>query len=232
MNTWIYPVENGWVMIDTGYENSYVSVIKKLRNLLIQPEEIRYLFLTHAHDDHAGFLEEWMTKHPNTQVIAHEKAIDGLCRGQNSFDGGCSTLIAFLFCQLMVLLGNGDHRYPELSEAHLSKIITLNEDNQAQAENALNGKVLFTPGHTEDSISLLVDGNLFCGDAAMNGLPSSHKITIWVEDKAAFEKSWDVMLASRAKTIYPAHGNPFVPSLLKKNKYRIGARNLRPLKHK
>ena len=232
MNTWIYPVENGWVMIDTGYENSYVSVIKKLRNLLIQPEEIRYLFLTHAHDDHAGFLEEWMTKHPNTQVIAHEKAIDGLCRGQNSFDGGCSTLIAFLFCQLMVLLGNGDHRYPELSEAHLSKIITLNEDNQAQAENALNGKVLFTPGHTDDSISLLVDGNLFCGDAAMNGLPSSHKITIWVEDKAAFEKSWDVMLASRAKTIYPAHGNPFVPSLLKKNKYRIGARNLRPLKHK
>ena len=232
MNTWIYPVENGWVMIDTGYENSYVSVIKKLRNLLIQPEEIRYLFLTHAHDDHAGFLEEWMTKHPNTQVIAHEKAIDGLCRGQNSFDGGCSTLIAFLFCQLMVLLGNGDHRYPELSEAHLSKIITLNEDNQAQAENALNGKVLFTPGHTEDSISLLVDGNLFCGDAAMNGLPSSHKITIWVEDKAAFEKSWDVMLASRAKNIYPAHGNPFVPSLLKKNKYRIGARNLRPLKHK
>ena len=231
MNTWIYPVETGWVMIDTGYENSYVSVIKKLRNLLIQPEEIRYLFLTHAHDDHAGFLEEWMTKHPNTQVIAHEKAIDGLCRGQNSFDGGCSTLIAFLFCQLMVLLGNGDHRYPELSEAHLSKIITLNEDNQAQAENALNGKVLFTPGHTEDSISLLVDGNLFCGDAAMNGLPSSHKITIWVEDKAAFERSWDVMLASGAEKIYPAHGKPFAPQQLLNNKHHIGVLTLHPLKH-
>ena len=23
MNTWIYPIENGWAMIDTGYENSY-----------------------------------------------------------------------------------------------------------------------------------------------------------------------------------------------------------------
>ena len=232
MNTWIYPVENGWVMIDTGYENSYVSVIKKLRNLLIQPEEIRYLFLTHAHDDHAGFLEEWMTKHPNTQVIAHEKAIDGLCRGQNSFDGGCSTLIAFLFCQLMVLLGNGDHRYPELSEAHLSKIITLNEDNIPQIEHAVNGKILFTPGHTSDSISLLVDGNLFCGDAAMNGIPSSHKITIWVEDKAAFEKSWDEMLASGAKKIYPAHGKPFLPSKLAKNKKFIAGLRLRPLKEK
>lgn len=232
MNTWIYPIEGGWAMIDTGYENSYVSVVKKLRNLLIQPEEIRYIFLTHAHDDHAGFLDEWMTKHPNTHVITHEKAIDGLRRGQNSFDGGCSTLMAFLFCQLMALLGNSDHRYPKLSEEHLTKIITLNESNQAQVETALNGKFLFTPGHTEDSISLLVDGNLFCGDAAMNGLPSSHKITIWVENKCDFEKSWDVMLTSGAKTIYPAHGNPFAPHLLAKNKYHIGSLTLRPLKRK
>ena len=67
----------------------------------INPEEVRYLFLTHAHDDHAGFLEEWMTKHPHTQVIAHQKALDGLRRGQNRFVGGCSTMMAYLFCQLM-----------------------------------------------------------------------------------------------------------------------------------
>ena len=232
MNTWIYPVEDGWVMIDTGYENSYATVVKKLRKLLIQPEDIRYIFLTHAHDDHAGFLGEWMTKHPNTQVIAHEKAIDGLRRGQNSFVGGCSTLLAFLFCQLMALLGNGDHRYTKLSEDHLEKIITLHEDNQTHLESILNGKILFTPGHTEDSVALLVDGNLFCGDAAMNGLPSSHKITIWIEDKAAFKMSWDVMLTLDAKKIYPAHGNPFAPHLLDKNKKYIASLCLRPLKHK
>ena len=232
MNTWIYPVEDGWVMIDTGYENSYASVVKKLRGLLIQPEEIRHIFLTHAHDDHAGFLEEWMTKHPSTQVTAHEKAIDGLRRGQNSFEGGCSTLLAFLFCQLMALLGNGEHRYPRLSEEYLSKIITLNEANLKKMESELNGKILFTPGHTVDSISLLVDGNLFCGDAAMNGIPSSHKITIWVEDKVAFEKSWDEMLASRAKKIYPAHGSPFCPCDLKKYKKYIAGLHLRPLKEK
>ena len=232
MNTWLYPVLDSWVMIDTGYENSYASVVKKLRGLLIQPEEIRHIFLTHAHDDHAGFLAEWMNNHPNTQVIAHEKANDGLRRGQNSFDGGCSTLLAFLFCQLMALLGKGDHRYPKLSEDHLAKIITLNEENQAQLEATLKGNILFTPGHTKDSISLLVDGNLFCGDAAMNGLPSSHKITIWVEDKTAFEKSWDVMLASGTKKLYPAHGKPFLPQLLTKNKQHIGALILRPLKYK
>ena len=232
MNTWIYPVEDGWVMIDTGYENSYAFVVKKLRSLLIQPEEIRYIFLTHAHDDHAGFLEEWMTKHPHTQVIAHEKSIEGLRKGQNRFVGGCSTLGAFLFCQLMALLGNSEHRYPRLSEEHLAKITTLNAENLTQMESKLNSKTLFTPGHTEDSISLLVDGNLFCGDAAMNGIPSSHKITIWVEDKVAFEKSWDEMLASRAKKIYPAHGSPFCPCELKKYKKYIAGLRLRPLKEK
>ena len=141
-------------------------------------------------------------------------------------------MFAFLFCQLMALLGNGDHRYPKLSEGHLDQIITLNSDNQAQVEAALNGKILYTAGHTADSMSLLVDGNLFCGDAAMNGLPSSHKITIWVEDKAAFEESWDVMLASGVKKIYPAHGSPFCPCELRKNKKFIAGLHLRPLKHK
>ena len=232
MNTWLYPIEDGWVMIDTGYENSYTSVLDTLQKLQISPEEACYLFLTHAHDDHAGFLEEWMTNHPQTMVIAHEKAIDGLRKGQNGFDGGCSTLGAFLFCQLMALLGNSEHRYPRLREDHLAKIVTLNAENLTQIESKLSGKILFTPGHTEDSISLLMDGNLFCGDAAMNGIPSSHRITIWVEDKTEYEKSWDVMLASGAKKIYPAHGSPFCPCQMKKNKKFIAGLRLRPLKHK
>ncbi len=230
MNTWLYPMGDGWVMIDTGYENSYEKVRKRLRKLLIRPEEVRYLFLTHAHDDHAGFLEEWMTKHPQTQVIAHEKAIRGLRRGQNSFEGGCSTMLAFLFCQVMAALGNGDHRYPKLSEAHLVKILTLNGDNLAQMESILQGRILFTPGHTADSISLLVDGNLFCGDAAMNGFPSSHRITIWVEDQVEFEESWERILASGAQRINPAHGDPFSPEELKKNKKWIAGCTLRLLK--
>ncbi len=232
MNTWLYPVEDGWVMIDTGYENSYASVLKKLQKLLIRPESVRYIFLTHAHDDHAGFLEEWLSKHPQTQVIAHEKTIGGLRKGQNGFDGGCSTMQAFLFCQLMALLGNGDHRYPRLSKEHLANIITLNGDNLAQIERILQGKILFTPGHTADSISLLVGDNLFCGDAAMNGIPSSHRITIWVENTDEFEQSWDVILASGAKKIYPAHGSPFLPSKLADNKKFIAGLRLRPLKEK
>ena len=101
-----------------------------------------------------------------------------------------------------------------------------------EIEHALQGKILFTPGHTADSVSLLVDGNLFCGDAAMNSIPSSHRITIWVENKNAFEESWERILATGAGKIYPAHGNPFKAEELAKNKSRIQPLRLRPLKHK
>ena len=67
-------------------------------------------------------------------------------------------------------------------------------------EFLLQGKIIDTPGHTVDSISLfLSDGSLFCGDATMNGLPSLHRITIWAEDKTAFLKSWETIIALRPK---------------------------------
>ena len=82
------------------------------------------------------------------------------------------------------------------------------------------------------SIFLLVNDNLFSGDAAMNGVPSSNKITIWVAGKDEFEQSRDVILASGAKKIYPAHGSPFYPKELSRNKLFIHELQLRPLKHK
>ena len=230
MNTWLYPIGNGWVMIDTGYESSYAKVRRRLAKLLIRPEEIRYLFLTHAHDDHAGFLNAWMNDHPHTQVVAAPNALEGLCRGQNSFNGGCSSPLAYTFCQLMALFGKGEHRYPTLSEENLARILTLRPENISRIEATLNAKILFTPGHTADSVSLAVGGNVFCGDAAMNGLPSSHRITIWVEDKAEFERSWEQILESGAQRIYPAHGAPFPPGELAQNKHRISGITLRPLK--
>ena len=55
------------------------------------------------------------------------------------------------------------------------------------------------------------------GDAAMNGIPSLRKITIWIEDKNAFQNSWNILIDEKANWIYPAHGKPFRPDDLKKN---------------
>ena len=89
---------------------------------------------------------------------------------------------------------------------------------------------MFTPGHTSDSISLKLGDIIFCGDAAMNGLPSSKRLTIWIENTADFEKSWEQLISTDAETIYPAHGKPFSKSDLARYKGAISKIKLRKLK--
>ena len=59
MNTYVYNTSAGYIMVDTGYEHSLASVERKLEKHGINISDIKYVFLTHAHDDHAGFLNEY-----------------------------------------------------------------------------------------------------------------------------------------------------------------------------
>lgn len=97
VNNWIYAIPEGFVLVDTGYENGFAHFKKRLSSQNIRSQDIRYIFLTHAHDDHAGFLNQFLTEVPGVQVITSHKAIAGLYRGQNSFIGGCTSRLALLF---------------------------------------------------------------------------------------------------------------------------------------
>lgn len=87
MNTWIYEIPEGYVMVDTGYPGKLESVGKRMKRHGIQWSDIRCLFLTHAHDDHAGFLNELMEKCPHIQVIANPDSLPVLRKGRNPFKG-------------------------------------------------------------------------------------------------------------------------------------------------
>ncbi len=230
MNTYVYPCPNGYIMIDTGYEHSLKDVETKLNRNGINLADIKYVFLTHAHDDHAGFLNELLGKNADLKVIMSNKSMPTLKRGQNSFNGGCSTSLAWVFCKLMGMVGKAEHRFPVVEDKYNDRFIEITENNKAEMEEILQGKILFTPGHTADSISLKVGNVIFCGDAAMNDFPSIKRLIIWIEDKTEFEKSWDVLLAENADVIYPAHGRPFAKCDLEKYKKYISQICLHKLK--
>lgn len=177
VNNWLYRYADGYVLIDTGYENGYKHFCKQLKKKGIAPQDIHYLFLTHAHDDHAGFLNELLAAIPNLTVIADENVHD--------------------------------------------------------SDKVLGGKIIRTPGHTADSMSLLLnDGTLFCGDAAMNGFPSVNNVTIWAEDMRDFARSWEKIITLKPKKIYPGHGKPFPVSALQKNLAKLNKVKLYPLEQR
>ena len=230
VNNWLYAIPEGFVLIDTGYENGFARFKKRLSSLNIEVRDIRYIFLTHAHDDHAYFLKEILGETPDVQVIMHPKAIEALHRGHNSFAGGCSGRLALFFCNFMRVLGKGAHRFPPLNREFEKRCILVSEPNREALGLKLHGSIIDTPGHTADSLSLFLnDGRLFCGDAAMNGLPSLHKTTIWVEDKEAFLRSWQTIIGLKPVKIYPGHGRPFDYGELEKNACQARKMKLYPL---
>ncbi len=90
VNNYLISSDLGYILIDTGYDGSFPRFLKMLGKNGVDPKEIKFVFLTHAHDDHAGFLNEVLSA-TDAQVILHPKAVAGLKRGQNSFEGGCSS---------------------------------------------------------------------------------------------------------------------------------------------
>ena len=113
VNNYLISSRDGLILIDTGYAGGFPRFLKLLEKNHIEPQEIKYIFLTHAHDDHAGFLNEVLSV-TDAPVILHPKAVDGLQRGQNSFEGGSSSGLALLFCKILTLCGKGEHKFPAM----------------------------------------------------------------------------------------------------------------------
>ena len=94
------------------------------------------------------------------------------------------------------------------------------EDEEYPLESyGIHGKVIYTPGHSSGSISLLLDtGDAFVGDLAMNVFPTriGPGMPIFAENVNALKESWRLLLSSGAKQIYPAHGKPFNADVLEK----------------
>ena len=227
VNNYLISWSGGRVLIDTGYESGFRRFLRKLKRAGVDPAEIRYVFLTHAHDDHAGFLNRVLEVSP-ARVILHPGAVEGLKRGQNSFEGGCSGALAWFFCQVLAMLGKGDHRYPPIREEFLPRLISIDSPEFRALD--LPFSVVETPGHTDDHISALMDGRLFCGDAAMNGFPSRKRVTIWIGDLRRFKDSWEKILALGAHTLFPGHGRPFPASELRRFLPALDRVRLYPLK--
>jgi hydroxyacylglutathione hydrolase len=84
----------------------------------------------------------------------------------------------------------------------------LLEEGQSLAEHGFDAKILYTPGHSKGSISILTDsGALICGDMFNN---VRGRILVST-DKDGLERLEELEI----ETIYPGHGEPFPTEQLK-----------------
>ncbi len=212
----------GWIAIDSGYAGGFSAYRKRLERLT-PLSSIKFVFLTHAHNDHAGFLGE-LLEQSGARLVASEKSLPRLASGENAMpDGtGFTSRGALLLSAMMKHSGFP----PVVPDA--SAILLTNQDDQPFLAMGLPIRILFLPGHTADSVALLLEetGDLLCGDAAAKFFLAPARQAILMEQLSKFGKSWERMLAAKPTRIYPSHGNPFPPEDLAKYRHCLDSKKL------
>ena len=162
VNCFVIEQDKGLIIIDSGYPGGFSSFIKKFNKKGFKKEDIKFLFLTHCHDDHVGFYKE-LTEFTDAPVILHPIAAKRLKLGHNPHTHGASYKLMQKIC---IMQKDKEKRFPpiELPDRYL-----LFNGEQFILDSGMQGKIVNLPGHTADSIGIMLpDGRLIAGDTAMN----------------------------------------------------------------
>jgi endoribonuclease LACTB2 len=171
----------GKLLVDTGWAGSLSQFTHELKRYKISLSEIRYVMITHHHPDHAGLTQE-IKDASGAKLLIHEKQIPFL-----------ENLAAFY-------KDRGGYVPIRVEKKDL---VLRSSNREALRSIGLQGEVLETPGHSDDSVSLVLDGEMaFTGDLTPPFMAGE-------ENAAALRESWNQILDRKPKTIYPAHANPF-----------------------
>ena len=208
----VYVVKDkGVVIIDSGAPKKGKVFFKALNNIGIKPEEIQLIILTHGHWDHIGATAE-IKQVTGAKVVMHKNEIQWLEESLKPMPPGITTwgkISTKLFSWTIV---------PFVHIEPTKIDIVLGEEEYPLEEYGISGKIVYTPGHSSGSVSVLLDtGEAFVGDSAMNKFPlrSSPGLPIYAEDAGALKKSWEKLLGENIKMVYPAHGEPFSVDIMR-----------------
>lgn len=209
-NAYLLPVSGGYLMIDTGYPEDSQLVYQALSREGIELSEIRYLFITHAHDEHAGFAADLKAR-SGCRLILPEGSLADLARGRFDWQGESVNRRVDLLSRLYNLIKQRDFSFEPVVPG-VGDIILKGEMAPLPADWQLEGSFLHTPGHSADSWSLVLsDGRAFVGDAAMNTLSvlGPAKRPIFMEDRKEVYESFERIRRAGALQLFTGHGQPF-----------------------
>ncbi len=198
------------VLVDTGLKGSRNDFKAKLDDLL-GGSDLSWLVLTHTHYDHVENAK-WIKKHYNTQIILHQTEVNYLKQGCSPLPKGTNLLAG--------LVENIGRKLTRLSEYDpVNPDILVDDEYQLTPRSYL----MHTPGHTEGSISLIVDDEVALVGDAMFGVFWWSIFPPFADNVPLMKKSWGELAKTRCKTYLPGHGTENTRELLIKQckKYRV-----------
>lgn len=165
------------LLVDVGWPGTLPKLLANLKRKDIALSDIRYLLVTHYHPDHAGLAQE--VKAHGIKLIVLESQVQAIPI-------------------LKTHMKPANHYVDIRLDDNLD--LTFDASRKFLRGLGLDGEILSTPGHSDDSVTLILDeGAAFTGDLTAPGLGTA-------EAGAQIEASWARLRSHHAKTIYPGHG--------------------------
>lgn len=177
-NYWVISAGRQRLLVDCGYPGTMGTMRRRLKQVDVPLSEIRYALATHYHIDHAGLCQE--LKLAGVSLLVLENQMTAI--------------------PLMVRFTKPRDHYVEISlEGNVD--ISFEESRAVLEGISIPGEILHTPGHSDDSVSLLLDnGAVFTGDLTP---PEG----AWGEAGEVVLASWKMLRERGARLVYPAHGS-------------------------
>jgi endoribonuclease LACTB2 len=177
----IYLLDSGThrLLVDSGYPDTLNELGREMRTVGFKIREIDFLIVTHFHIDHAGAIQE--LKNQGVQFVLFDIQQD--------------------FIKPMEEMSAGKWRYTPLKRNDHT-ILPLKDSREFLSRQNIGGQIIATPGHSDDSISLLLDsGDAFTGDLMAEDLT--------MDENVAAKQSWQNLRQLGARRVYPGHGMIF-----------------------
>src|SRR6476660_7202051 len=160
-NFWVVSAGLSRLIVDLGWPGMLGQLLANLKRKDIPLEEIRYGLATHYHIDHAGCAEELKQRGMRLIVTPEQvNAIPAMKRWTKPTDN-----------------------YVEIT-TDSNLILPVAESREFLAKLGMAGQIIHTPGHSDDSISLVLDsGAAFTGDLTPEPIAAE-------SDRAVVAESW------------------------------------------
>ena len=179
-NFWVVTAGKNRLLVDLGWPGKAAALFANLERMGVPLAEIRFGLATHYHIDHAGAAQD--LKQRGVPLLVMEEQVAAI--------------------PLMKQWTKPADHYTEIT-THDNVVISCAASRSFLAEIGIAGEILHTPGHSDDSVSLVLDiGCAFTGDLTMESMVAE-------EDPHVVARSWQLLRDLGVTTIYAGHGNSY-----------------------
>ena len=180
-NTFFIPGAGSGLLVDTDWAGTLPLFFKAIKTAGIEMKAITTLLVTHYHPDHMGLAGELQRLGVKLLVVDVQRL--------------------FVHASDEIFARDKHLSYRAVDES-AAAVISCAESGDVLKGLGIDGEILHTPSHSEDSVSLVLDdGSCLVGDLEPLAYLAGY------DENPALKSDWEQLMRRHPKRILYAHAN-------------------------